>query len=420
MKNANNLAFTMNMPICPIVLSPVRTHDRTHKGKSIDLSDDRTAATSPSTQLVGGFDDDCPELSMLFESKSSKTRPGIDSRESQVDKQKRIEMGESKKSELETSLLMSTSFRQFAPSLVTKVKVSNDVERKAFDDTLHDSLARFGLNKLAVEKRYFCVALVNSVNVRNSDPVSIHNSEPINVRNADQLPVRSDQEPFPSIRQTGKDRSPKPLHRRKRKSGTVLCLMPLPDDARSTCETYRTSRSAPATTGDQRFSACASQQHYRECDDIEFRLAPRDPLSRRSGLDLYNVKSRPPLTPTRVSCMRHENSADSRCSHDMYSAYAQSLPLQPDIAAFPLSPSDCTDASRFGLGQNSRSNTRPIVSGQKVHETKRVSPISPTTGKSEKKGIFKKLFSYQGKCSFSHNDMSLQNGFQVQGNAEQK
>lgn len=390
------------------VVTPVRTHDRTHKGKPIDMSGDRTVAMYPSTQGVGGIDGERSELSMGFEYKSSIKRHGLDnSSESQVDDINK--QNEPKKSESETLLLMSSSFLQFAPSLVTEARVTDGDKRSVFNDSLHDSLARFGLNKLAIEKRHFCVALVNSVNVRNTDSVSVHNSEPINVRNDEPLPVFSDEDQLPNVPQTGKDRSPKPLHRRKRKSGAVLCLMPLPDDAISTCESYRTSRSAPAILGDQRFSARTSQ-NAGKCEAVEFHLAPRDPLSTRFGNDLHTMKSHPPLAPTAVAWFRHENSADSGCPSDIPSSRSQPLTLSPDMVALPLFTSDRADASRFGFGRNSRSNTRPSFSGQRTHETQRVSPISP---KSEKKGMFKKLFSNQGKCSSSHDALSSENGLQT-------
>ena len=137
------------------------------------------------------------------------------------------------------SIGMSSAFLQFNPSLMSTATSHREGEPKIFHHILRDLLDQFGLNSLEVETKKSLVTMVNSFNVRCSDPLpavvglGLVHAEAVEDKH---MPTQQMDRIHTSVKLS---------NRRRKKSGTVLCLMPLPEGGFGGDQDLLTVRSAP-------------------------------------------------------------------------------------------------------------------------------------------------------------------------------
>lgn len=226
---------TMTQPVehsFSIPLSPVKTNDGIGQG----------SAASYRSNLPQSYNLSAVELRKVVDRAYSETSTQVETRDSShaaYDAYDGITGIKTPGLDSESSRGMSSAFLQFNPSIISAAISHSEDEPKGFHHRLRDALDQFGLNSLEVETKKSLVTMVNTVNVRCSDP-------PPGVVGLELIHSSSlADEPMPTTQMDRNHPSSKPSSRRRKKSGTVLCLMPLPEGGFSGDQDLLTVRSAP-------------------------------------------------------------------------------------------------------------------------------------------------------------------------------
>jgi hypothetical protein len=166
---------------------------------------------------------------------------------------------------------MSSTFLQFGPSIIydTCAPLDNAEEGESF---LRDALNKFGMNTLKIEKQNHLVALTSSANISSNDMEYPNYAKSV-ITSSD---VEEEKEKSGS--------------RRKRKTGAVISLMPLPGDSMDKNEDIVSIKSAPTVLGrPTRNSQRVAINAHSACESgLEFSLAPSDSFN-RSGLTNFET-----------------------------------------------------------------------------------------------------------------------------------
>ena len=254
----------------------------------------------------------------------------------------------------ELSIGMSAAFLQFKPSMSTAISYCAD-EPKGFEHRLCEALNQFGLNSLEVETRKSLVMMVNSFNVLCSDPLpavvglGLTHSETLGEKLGNPQMVQIP----PSSRS---------VNRRRKKSGTVLCLMPLPEGGLCGDHDLLTVRSAPTVLQETRPASTRRGSNLqpsisRSAHSNAFGLTPRDPVRCEQQLIISACENLPNSSITVASGLSMTSTLSGR-SQTLGSPAASGVRSRSQLMMQRLAQEQLSPTRTYATGSSASSGAR--------------------------------------------------------------